>query len=48
MLESLGKANPEDLLANWRDGRIKLFLIQRLLNFRRENTNLFAHGIICR
>jgi len=44
MLESLGKASPEDLWANWRDGRIKLFLIQRLLHFRRENTNLFAQG----
>jgi len=44
MLDSLGKANPEELLANWRDGRIKLFLTQRLLSFRRENADLFAHG----
>jgi len=44
MLESLGKASPEDLLTNWRDGRIKLFLISRVLNFRRENADLFARG----
>jgi (1->4)-alpha-D-glucan 1-alpha-D-glucosylmutase len=44
MLDSLGKVTPEDLLANWRDGRIKLFLTQRLLNFRREENALFARG----
>lgn len=44
MLDSLGKAAPEELLGNWRDGRIKLFLIQRLLLFRREHQELFAEG----
>ncbi len=44
MLESLGEATPEDLLGNWTDGRIKLFLTQRLLHFRRENPELFARG----
>ena len=44
MLESLGKTTPEELLVHWRDGRIKLFLTQRLLNFRREHAALFAHG----
>ncbi len=44
MLDSLGEATPEELLGNWRDGRIKLFLTQRMLLFRRENPELFAHG----
>ena len=44
MLESLGQANPEELLGCWRDGRIKLFLTQCLLTFRREHRDLFARG----
>jgi (1->4)-alpha-D-glucan 1-alpha-D-glucosylmutase len=44
MLESLGQATPEDLLGNWRDGRIKLFLTQRLLVLRRQNPELFREG----
>jgi (1->4)-alpha-D-glucan 1-alpha-D-glucosylmutase len=44
MLDSLGEAMPEDLLGRWPDGRIKLFLTQRLLVFRNENPELFAHG----
>ena len=44
LLDSLGKVIPEDLLSNWRDGRIKLFLTQRLLTFRREHPQLFARG----
>ena len=44
MLDSLGGATPEDMLGNWRDGRIKLFLTQRLLTFRRENPELFQRG----
>ncbi len=44
MLDSLGKVTPEELLANWRDGRIKLFLTRQLLHFRREHAALFAHG----
>ena len=44
MLDSLDKATPENLLGRWQDGRIKLFLTQRLLVFRRENPALFAHG----
>jgi (1->4)-alpha-D-glucan 1-alpha-D-glucosylmutase len=44
MLESLGGAVAEDLLRNWRDGRIKLFLTQRLLVLRRENPELFRRG----
>jgi (1->4)-alpha-D-glucan 1-alpha-D-glucosylmutase len=33
-----------DLLRGWRDGRLKLYLTIRLLNFRREHPELFAHG----
>ena len=44
MLDALGAATPEDLLGNWMDGRIKLFLTHRLLKFRRENAELFARG----
>jgi (1->4)-alpha-D-glucan 1-alpha-D-glucosylmutase len=34
----------EDLLANWPDGRIKLFLTWKALNFRREHRELFDLG----
>ncbi|MEO5717076.1 MAG: malto-oligosyltrehalose synthase [Chthoniobacterales bacterium] len=44
MLTGLAGVTPEDLLGSWRDGRIKLFLTQRLLTFRRENTELFRDG----
>nr|MDQ2866791.1 malto-oligosyltrehalose synthase [Verrucomicrobiota bacterium] len=44
LLTGLQAVSPEDLLANWRDGRIKLFLTQRLLRFRREHAGLFRSG----
>jgi (1->4)-alpha-D-glucan 1-alpha-D-glucosylmutase len=44
MLDSLSGAAPGDLLEHWPDGRIKLFLTQRLLRFRRDNAALFAAG----
>jgi (1->4)-alpha-D-glucan 1-alpha-D-glucosylmutase len=44
MLDRLASATPEDLLGNWRDGRIKLFLTHRLLTFRRENPEVFRKG----
>lgn len=34
----------EDLLAHWQDGRIKLYLLTKLLNFRRLHAELFASG----
>jgi (1->4)-alpha-D-glucan 1-alpha-D-glucosylmutase len=43
-IESLGKATPGDLLQNWPDGRIKMFLTQKVLQFRRAQPDLFAHG----
>src|SRR5260370_26446952 len=44
MLEAIRKPNPEELSQNWPDGRIKMFLIQRLLRFRNEHTDLFRWG----
>jgi (1->4)-alpha-D-glucan 1-alpha-D-glucosylmutase len=40
----LTSAAPEELLQNWPDGRIKLFLTQRLLRFRRDHAALFQQG----
>jgi len=39
-LEALAK----DLLGSWRDGRIKLYLTQRTLGFRRRHADLFFKG----
>jgi (1->4)-alpha-D-glucan 1-alpha-D-glucosylmutase len=44
MLESLARANPRDIMRNWADGRIKMFLIQRVLRFRRDHVELFHQG----
>jgi (1->4)-alpha-D-glucan 1-alpha-D-glucosylmutase len=44
MLASLAGANPQDLVRDWVDGRIKMFLTQRVLQFRREHIELFQHG----
>jgi len=44
MLAALKVADPGELLDNWSDGRIKLFLTHRLLTFRRENPELFRDG----
>jgi (1->4)-alpha-D-glucan 1-alpha-D-glucosylmutase len=44
MIEALAKANPEELLQNWPDGRIKMFLIQRVLRFRNKYVDLFRRG----
>ncbi len=46
---SVGPLGPEDrllqeLLTNWRDGRIKAYLIWRVLSFRRNNPDLFSAG----
>ena len=44
MLKSLSSATPEELMQTWPDGRIKLFLTQRLLHFRRGHADLFERG----
>jgi len=33
-----------DLLSRWEDGRIKLYLVYKLLNFRRSQPELFSQG----
>ncbi len=44
MLAGLTNARPEELLRDWPDGRIKMFVSHRLLRFRRENPALFLQG----
>ena len=44
MLDRLRQATPEELWQTWPDGRIKMFLIQRALQFRGENADLFQRG----
>jgi (1->4)-alpha-D-glucan 1-alpha-D-glucosylmutase len=34
----------QDLLANWQDGRIKLYLLHKLLSFRRAHAEFFAEA----
>ena len=43
-LDSLATASSDELLRQWPDGRIKLFLTQRLLRFRRDHQALFKQG----
>ena len=43
-LESLAGANAKNLVRSWADGRVKMFLTQRVLQFRREYTALFRDG----
>ena len=44
LLSGLAGASPEEMLANWKDGRIKLFLTHKLLQYRRAHFDLFANG----
>jgi (1->4)-alpha-D-glucan 1-alpha-D-glucosylmutase len=44
LLASLENANPGELMADWRSGRVKLFVTQRLLALRRERPQLFQNG----
>ena len=43
-LDEVMNAQPRELLEHWRDGRIKLFVTQRLLELRRGHFRLFAEG----
>ena len=42
--EAEGKILPSEWLRNWRDGRIKLYLIWKALRFRKEHQELFGRG----
>lgn len=44
MLSCLTKAQPDDLLREWPTGRIKMFLIHSLLQFRKKHAELFHRG----
>jgi (1->4)-alpha-D-glucan 1-alpha-D-glucosylmutase len=44
LLASLLNAPPSELLKDWQSGRIKLFVIQRLLAFRAANQQVFLKG----
>ena len=35
---------PRELLDDWRDGRVKIFLTEKLLGFRKGNSELFENG----
>jgi (1->4)-alpha-D-glucan 1-alpha-D-glucosylmutase len=37
-------SSPEELTQNWRDGRIKLYVIWKALNLRRQHEQLFSRG----
>jgi (1->4)-alpha-D-glucan 1-alpha-D-glucosylmutase len=39
-----GELCPRNLLASWRDGRLKLYLARKVLNFRRAKKDLFMRG----
>src|SRR5207302_1586640 len=43
-MDSLANTSVNELFNNWQDARIKLFITQKLLNFRREHPRLFQHG----
>ncbi|WP_395744829.1 malto-oligosyltrehalose synthase [Prosthecobacter sp.] len=43
-LGGINKAEPRVLLEHWRDGRIKMFAIHRLLELRRSHPGLFSEG----
>lgn len=40
----LATRSPRELLRDWRDGGIKLWLVRTLLNFRRQHGPIFAEG----
>jgi (1->4)-alpha-D-glucan 1-alpha-D-glucosylmutase len=44
LLAGLDARKPAELLKNWRDGGIKLFLTRALLKFRARHADLFADG----
>lgn len=41
LLATLAAATPDDLVSDWRSGRIKMFILRRLLCLRRENPDFF-------
>jgi (1->4)-alpha-D-glucan 1-alpha-D-glucosylmutase len=44
LLDSVSESSPEELLADWRSGRVKLFTVHRMLTLRSEQEELFQCG----
>lgn len=44
LLREVKVGAPAEFLADWKSGKMKLFLIQRLLHFRREHAEFFRHA----
>jgi (1->4)-alpha-D-glucan 1-alpha-D-glucosylmutase len=44
MLQTLAGSPSEEILQSWPDGRIKMFLTQKVLRFRKEQSELFRCG----
>lgn len=44
LLAQVDAAEWPDLMANWRDGRVKMFVTAKMLRLRRDNHELFARG----
>jgi len=44
MLDTLAKVKPEELMAGWPDGRIKLAWTRELLRLRGSYPDLFSKG----
>jgi (1->4)-alpha-D-glucan 1-alpha-D-glucosylmutase len=44
MLSCLSSKTPEELIQNWPDARIKMFLTRQALHFRNERVDLFQRG----
>ncbi|CAN5723058.1 malto-oligosyltrehalose synthase [soil metagenome] len=47
VLSEIQEAHPAELMEDWKSGRIKLFVIQRLLSFRRQHANFFQQADYC-
>lgn len=43
-LKALALASPQEMLANWKDGRIKMHVTSKLLHARRADPELFGSG----
>lgn len=44
MLEAVERAEPAEMLAQWQDGRVKMFVTRAVLHFRADEPRLFSAG----
>lgn len=47
LLSTLSDTGAEELVSDWKSGRIKLHVLQKLLRFRRENNEFFNEASYC-